>query len=209
MIRPSVVLSFLLFSALSSFAQKEQVLNNRAVELMDEEKFEEALAILDKLVNDFPSTTSYRYNRAVTLFALEMYERSIADYKYLFADLQEAEYAFQIANAYEQMDSLSLAIPYYSQAISIEGNNYLTFFKRGTVYLKLSEFANAIEDFDRSLQLNPEHHNSLHNRGIALYHSKKPEQACTDWCEAFQLGNTFSEEHIKRNCKGVITPCKI
>lgn len=35
-------------------------------------------------------------------------------------------------------------------------NNYLTYFKRGTVYLALGKAKNAISDFDRVLEIKPD-----------------------------------------------------
>jgi tetratricopeptide (TPR) repeat protein len=207
MIRFVGVLLLLFIYVNSSVAQGDQALNEKAVTLMEQDQYGDALAILDKLVEKNPGVTSYRYNRAVTLFALEQFSKSVADYKILFADLAEVEYLFQIANGYEQMDSLHAAVTFYSKAIGLKDDNYLTFFKRGTVFLKMNNFQNAIEDYDRSLKLNPEHHNSLHNRGIALYRIKKHDLACSDWCQAFQLGNPYSEEHLKTNCKAIPAPC--
>lgn len=42
--------------------------------------------------------------------------------------------------------------------MSLEGdpNNYLTYFKRGTVYLALGKAKNALADFDRVIELKPD-----------------------------------------------------
>jgi tetratricopeptide (TPR) repeat protein len=204
----NVIVVLLVISSLSAIGQLNEKKNNEAVALMEEEKYEDALLILNPLVSEFPSVTSYRYNRAVTLFHLEKYLQSILDYKELFKESPEVEYVFQIANAYEQMDSLEKAVIYYSKTIELEQDNYLNYFKRGTIYLKTTKFENAINDYNISVRLNPAHHNSLHNRGIALYHLKRTEQACEDWCNAFRLGNPYSEEHLNKNCKIIPQKCK-
>jgi tetratricopeptide (TPR) repeat protein len=208
-----------LFSCISTVAQNaaeegnsqysipDADLNDKALKFMDDENYEDALPILDHLVVAFPSVTAYRYNRAVTLFGLELYARSVADYKILFQELADSEYAFQIGNGYEQMDSLGQAIKYYNIAIEMEKDNYLHFFKRGTVLLKMKSFTRAIDDFNAAIALNPEHHNSFHNRGIARYQAKLHRQACEDWCHAAQLGNTISAEHLRTNCKSVPNVC--
>jgi len=204
-----IFIALVLFVAgYSASAQPEIAINNKAVELMDEERYEEALVILDKLVQEYPTVTQYRENRAATYFGLKEFSKCIADYKLLFETFPEAEYAFQIANAFEHMDNFSNSIAYYSKAIELENDNYLTFFKRGTVFLKMKNFSNAAEDFSQAIKLNPEHHNSFHNRGIALYQSDRHEQACSDWCRAMELGNTYSAEHLKKNCKTIPAACK-
>lgn len=181
---------------------REQVaLNNQAVALMDEGNYKDALPVLDKLVEADTVNTVYRYNRAVTLFNLKRYRESLSEYKILSKDLPEqSEYIFQIGNAYEQLDSTAQAIRFYSQAIEMESDNFLYYFKRGTIQLKQNKLKDADADFSASIELNPEHHNSLHNRGIARYKLGEEKKACEDWCRASQLGNTFSEGHLNANC---------
>lgn len=197
---------FILFS-LTAFAQQPEQINDMALDLMDQEKYREALDLLDKLVAEYPTTTAFRYNRAVTLFNLGAHQKAIADYKVLLQDIPESEYAFQIGNAYEQIDSVSKALSFYSRAIEMDSDNYLYFFKRGTLYLKKGDLSKAIDDFTASLKINSEHHNSRHNRGIALYYMKRQKDACDDWCIAAQLGNPHSPEHLKKNCRGYRAEC--
>jgi tetratricopeptide (TPR) repeat protein len=208
MIRRNLIALVLFVPGYFASAQAEIAINNQAVELMDEERYEEALVILDKLVQEYPTVTKYRENRAATYFGLKEFSKCVDDYKILLETFPEAEYAFQIANAFEHMDSFSNAIAYYSKAVELENDNYLTFFKRGTVFLKMKNFTRATEDFSQAIKLNPDHHNSFHNRGIALYQSDKQELACSDWCQAMQLGNTYSAEHLKKNCKTIPASCK-
>lgn len=51
-----------------------------------------------------------------------------------------------------------IVIFYQCSSFSTEGdpNNYLTFFKRGTVYLALGKAKLAISDLDRVLELKPD-----------------------------------------------------
>jgi tetratricopeptide (TPR) repeat protein len=207
--RAAIAMVACMFCGTVVYAQIENALNKKALGFMEVEKYDEALAILNKLVDEYPSVTAYRYNRAVTFFGLGQYSKSIADYEILFNEDKNSEYVFQIGNAYEQMDSLTQSASCYTRAIELEGDQYLTFFKRGTVYLKMKNFSKAIDDFTSAIKLNPEHGNSFHNRGIALYQSKMQGLACEDWCRAQQLGNVYSEEHLKINCKKSIpAPCK-
>jgi tetratricopeptide (TPR) repeat protein len=199
-----------LFLLLASVCKGQSSLaeNDKALALMEEEKYDEALVILNRLISAEPGTTLYRQNKAVALFGLERYPEAIAEYKRLHEELPETEWLFQIGNSYEQMDSLGLAATYYSAAIRVDREDYLTFFKRGTVYLKQKKFASAVRDFTDAIALNPEHHNSYHNRGIALYQIKKHEEACADWCIAEKKGNPVSGDHVKKNCKNFPSACK-
>ncbi|XP_055634496.1 dnaJ homolog subfamily C member 3 [Toxorhynchites rutilus septentrionalis] len=51
---------------------------------------------------------------------------------------------------------LSDALTHYHAAVEGDPNNYLTFFKRGTVYLALGKSKFAINDFSRVLELKPD-----------------------------------------------------
>ena len=199
----SVVVLIILLCAGVVFSQsaEQAKLNNTAVELMDNDQYEEALPHLNELVAMNTSNTVFRYNRAVTFFNLKRYQEALMDYKILAEMVtDESEYLFQIGNAYEQLDSAKQAISFYSQAIEIEKDNFLYYFKRGTVQLKQNNFAQAEADFNAALYLNPKHDNSLHNRGIALYKLGQSRKACEDWCQAHQLGNAYSLLHIQKNC---------
>src|SRR5688500_9348170 len=130
------------FGSIGLYAQsKEEVaLNNLAVSLMDNGNYKEALTHLDKLTASDQNNFVYRYNRAVTVFNLKKYPEAIAEYKYLHELLPEqTEYIFQIGNAYEQLDSMNLAVSFYSQAIEMDQDHFMYYFKRGTVFLKQNE----------------------------------------------------------------------
>jgi serine/threonine-protein kinase len=183
-------------------------INNRAVELMDEQHYKEALPYLDQLIARDSVNTIYRHNRAVTLFNLKKYNEARADYEILSTAVpEESEYVFQIGNSYEQLDSSQLAIEFYTKAIQLENDKFLYYFKRGTVLLHKGRFKEAESDFNESLLLNPRHDNSLHNRAIARYKMGQSRKACEDWCLANELGNPYSASHIKANCS-MFDPCK-
>jgi tetratricopeptide (TPR) repeat protein len=206
-----VCVVILLVVCIDVYAQSSEDvnINNRAVELMDDEQYKEALPYLDELVTRDSLSTIYRYNRAVTLFNLKKYKQALADYEILSAAVpEESEYVFQIGNAYEHLDSAQLAIDYYTKAIELENDKFLYFFKRGTVLLHKGRFKQAENDLNESILLNPRHDNSLHNRGIARYKMGQSRKACEDWCLANELGNPYSASHIKANCS-MFDPCKL
>jgi tetratricopeptide (TPR) repeat protein len=197
-----LVVAFTLFTTvLFSQSKEDVILNNQAVALMDEGKYQEALPYLDKLSARDTANYIYRYNRAVTLFNLKQFHNAIAEYQYLHSLIPEqSEYVFQLGNAYEHLDSSNVAISYYTKAIEMDRDHFIYFFKRGTLYLKQEKYPEAVADFSASIEINPKHHNSFHNRGIALYKLGNRTQACEDWCQAVQLGNTFSKSHLSEFC---------
>jgi tetratricopeptide (TPR) repeat protein len=67
--------------------------------------------------------------------------------------------------------------------------------------MKVDRYDLALDDFNKSLEINPRHANSLHNRGIILYKIGQTDKACEDWCQAQLLGSTISGIHMEKNCK--------
>ena len=191
------------FASITLCAQsKEEVaLNNLAVSLMDKGDYKEALVHLDKLTATDENNFIYRYNRAVTLFTLKKYQEASGEYKYLHELLPEqSEYVFQIGNAYEQLDSVNVALTFYTLAIEMNQDQFLYYCKRGTVFLKQNELQRAEADLTSSIELNPKHHNSFHNRGITLFKLGQVGKACDDWCQAVVLGNAYSGNYFQQNC---------
>ena len=181
---------------------EEVALNNQAVAMMDSGNYKQAIIYLDRLTNADSTNTIYRYNRAVTLFNLKRYQEALTEYKILSEAMpDESEYLFQTGNAYEQLNNSQQAVHFYSKAIESDADQFLYYFKRGTIFLKENKLKEAEVDFNASLLINPKHHNSLHNRAIARYKLGQLSKACEDWCQSFRLGNSYSESHLKENCK--------
>ncbi len=199
---------FLLTLTFCASAQTEVQLQQKVVKLMGEENYKEALPVIEQLVALDPDQLLYISDRAVVNFHLKNYKASLKDYKLLNKENPAVgEYNFQIGNIYENLDSTKQAEVYYSMAIGMDQENYLYYFKRGTFYLKHAQYTKAISDYDQSLKLNPEHNNSFHNRGIALYKIGEKVRACEDWCQALLYGNPYSASHLEKNCKKYPEPC--
>ncbi len=201
-LRIVIALFFANITLVAQNKKAEVALNNQAVALMDDGKYKEALAYLDKITASDTANFVYHYNRAVTLFNLKNYHAAIAEYKLLHGLLPEqSEYIFQIGNSYEHLDSIKLAISFYTDAIRMDPDHFIYFFKRGTLLLKQNRLHEAEADFSAAIELNPKHHNSFHNRGITRYKLGEKNKACEDWCHAVILGNAYSRSHFDPNCR--------
>ncbi len=201
---------FLLFSLLPLFslAQSEEELNNKGVDLINEENYVAALPYFDALIDKSPDNPLYYANRAVILFNLKQYQKALADYGYLIKSLpEESENYFQTGNVYDQMDSLNMAEYFYTKAISFNKDHFIYYFKRGTLFLTQMQWKKSIDDFNIAIDLNPEHDNSYHNRAIAYYKAGFKEKGCEDWCQALLKGNTKSAVHLEKNCEKYPSPC--
>ncbi len=207
--RAPVLGLLLTLACLSCFAQDQHAnLVNRAVRHLSTGKFADALAILDPLVKDDTTDITLRHNRAIAYFNLKKYREALDDYLFLIRENPLPEYLFQAGNSYEHLNKPDSALAYYTRTLDVEKDNFLYFFKRGTALLKTSKFSAAILDFNEALILNPEHSNSMHNRGLAKFASGNDRGACEDWCDASILGNAMASLHLSRNCKSFPSRCR-
>jgi len=207
--RASVLGLLLTLAWLASFGQDDQAnLVNRAVRHLSAGRFADALAILDPLVKEDTTDITLRHNRAIACFNLKKYRQALADYLFLIRENPLPEYLFQAGNSYEHLNKPDSAIAYYTRTLEVEKDNFLYFFKRGTVLLKTSKYSAAILDFNEALLLNPEHSNSMHNRGLAKFATGNNRGACEDWCDASILGNATAALHLSKNCKTYPPRCR-
>ncbi|EDV49750.1 dnaJ homolog subfamily C member 3 [Drosophila erecta] len=81
---------------------------------------------------------------------------------------------------------LSDALTHYHAAVEGDANNYLTLFKRGTVYLALGKTRFAVQDFSRVLELKPDFTAARIQRGVVHMKSGEYEQAMLDFDQVLQ-----------------------
>ena len=86
-----------------------------------------------------------------------------------------------------------LKISIYIAFIEGDSNNYLTYYKRGTVYLALGKAKFALLDLDRVLELKPDFTSARLQRGNVLLKQAQFEKAEADFRDvvsAFLFKNT-------------------
>ena len=97
----------------------------------------------------------------------------------------------------------------FDQAIQLDPNNSLNYFRRGHAYYQIEQQHLAIEDFSRAIELDPNYGSPYYNRGNARGKLGKRALACEDIRKACEL---FTEQgqreraedacySFKRNCK--------
>ena len=72
------------------------------------------------------------------------------------------------------------------------------YFNRGVAKLQLGKFKESIKDFDKSIELNPQHALAYKNRGLAKYNLGKSEDAIKDFERAIELNPNDSESLVAK-----------
>jgi len=84
-----------------------------------------------------------------------------------------------------------------SAAIQLGGNAYL-YYNRGNVYVQRQDFAHAIEDYTKAIELDAHLAEAYYNRGLALIANKQEAEGVTDLSKAGEQGLYTAYSIIKK-----------
>lgn len=65
----------------------------------------------------------------------------------------------------------------------------------------LGDKQEAVKDYNKAIELNPNDVDAYNNRGILKYEIGNQSGACEDWSKAGELGEMRAYELIKEYCK--------
>ncbi|TVP44147.1 MAG: tetratricopeptide repeat protein [Mongoliibacter sp.] len=186
------------------------VINNTALDMIEDEKHASAAKILESVLEDDPSfhpayLNYYRAGRHVQ----EKIEKVVEVLKVGLEIFEEDdEMAYYLGNLLQKEERFEEAIEAYTDAINYSKVNGEDFplvwayhFNRGNCYLKTEQYKKAIPDYDYALTLSPDNYDILTNRGYAYYKTEKGEAACKDWNTALDLGSKVTDKYLETYCK--------
>ena len=134
-------------------------------------------------------------------FAKKMYDDALKDY--LMTEKLRPDYRDNLNNLaflYSETGKMDDAILYYSKAISIKPTIYL-YQRRATCYSYLKKYAEALEDYNRTIEINAFLAEPYFNRGVCYFYVNQLEKACADWEKASSLGYKNANDLISKFCK--------
>lgn len=105
-------------------------------------------------------------------YALELFGSVFAD-----TAADHLEFAKKLLNAGKYSD----ALPHFHEAINNDPSNYLTYFKRATVFLALNRPKSALDDLNKALELNIDFTSALSQRAALHVKMGNLDQAHIDY----------------------------
>lgn len=108
-----------------------------------------------------------------------------------------------------QMGDWPSAIDYFNDALAVnpDPDDFLIYSFRGNARSKMRRYNDAIDDFDKALDMQPddimEYSNwvrNYFNRGVAKYYLDDLDGACRDWNKALELGFGQAHDYIMEYC---------
>uniref|UniRef100_A0A1A9UNE3 J domain-containing protein n=1 Tax=Glossina austeni TaxID=7395 RepID=A0A1A9UNE3_GLOAU len=103
------------------------------------------------------------------------------------ASSADVENHLELGKRFLANNQLSDALTHYHAAVEGDPSNYLTLFKRGTIYLALAKTRFAIQDFSQVLELKPDFTAARIQRGSVYMKSGEFAEAAQDFEYVLQL----------------------
>ena len=191
-------------------SQKALELHNQGFKHYRKQEYQEALKLFNQAIALDTVNAHYFSNRGHTHKNLGNWKEALADYQKAnqidpTATHETYFHGGEILQKY--LNKPEKAIKMYTQAIErIKENGmvlefYKCYFNRGNCELKLENYQQAIEDYSKSIEFNPNYYGSYVNRGVARYNLKDQDGACSDWHKAVELGSKGANGYINSYCK--------
>lgn len=120
-----------------------------------------------------PEPTSQRAQLVIARYTHVLYQAPLNDE-------ERAELLFQRGIAYDAIGLGSLALSDYTEALRLKPDMAEAYNSVGVHYTQEGQFMQAYEAFDSTLEIDPDYHFALLNRGIALYYGGRSELAAKD-----------------------------
>jgi tetratricopeptide (TPR) repeat protein len=86
----------------------------------------------------------------------------------------------------------------YDHALAVTENSWLAYDNRGVAYYSQGGYKQAIEDFNRAIEIKPHHEKTYNNRGNAYHALGRYRQAIEDFNKAIEIKTDFPEAYNNR-----------
>ncbi len=164
-------------------------LTERGIAYNLNDQFEESIIDLNLVLSIQTTNTEALYYRANSYINLNKYDEAIIDLTKLIElnDSNIAEKYNNRGNAYLKIKNFELALNDFNSAIKLEPfyANYI--FSRAYLYQTTGKLLEAISEYDRVIELDPDNCIALTNRGEAYYELGEKDMAKIDFLKAKEM----------------------
>ncbi len=188
-----------------SYAQGSTTLNtivtewNQALFLVEQKRYEAAIALLDNVIEEAPGVPQFYTLRGVARSANGNQEKAIPDFdEALRVDSQYAGAYYHRANANRDLLRIGDALRDYTLAISINPNMEAAYLKRGEVSASRQDMMAALSDFEKALSLNPGSALAYFNRGLIKTQQGDSAGALVDFDRALKFDSHLAKAYLEK-----------
>lgn len=157
---------------IESISSKDIV--KEGVALYEEEKYDEAIKLFDKVsVNDTNYSTA-QYEKALTYYAKKDYSASINVIDDLlklniYYDNKNFLYSL-LGSAYDEKGEMETSIEKFSEGLALYPKSYILYYNRALVHTKMKNHKKAIEDYKKAIECKASHSSSHYKLGLYALH---------------------------------------
>lgn len=135
--------------------------------LFDEEKYEEALKVFHRALQEEDLHTLSIYGRALSFFKLQRFQESIQDFDKLINLIpNNATYLSERGVALHLSGNNEIALQDFDKAVELEPDNPYRYSSRAYIKDRMKDFQGSIDDYTKAIELDPEDAISYNNRGL-------------------------------------------
>ena len=196
-----------------SFPKDEQVMARKAIALMDLERFEEAIPILDdalKYTDDKEGLKIIHFHLGVSYFRLDELDKAICEFEKAREYNDDPSLLLQIANCYDIANLKEKALDVLKEYSEIVPYNQDVKKKIENLKREINEpdsdeiynnkclalinqyrFNEAIECYDKALKINPNNVKAWNNKAFALHNLNRLDEAIECYDEALKIDPNF------------------
>lgn len=150
-----------------------------------------------KIENNSASANDYLIKGDIN-FQKNNLDQALLDYRKALEIEQSGKAHFMIAQIYHTKNHLQLALDCYNKAISYDNSIQDIFYFRGSVYLGLRNYENAIQDFTTAINLSPNDYNNFFYRALTYENAGQIQNAISDYSKALNISSQNYEAYYNR-----------
>jgi tetratricopeptide (TPR) repeat protein len=167
----------------------------QGVLLYESEKWEAALDIFDRCLQQSPQDESLLFKHGHILGGLGRYEEAIASFnRALEIEPGKDDVWYNRGIAFFKLGKYEEAISSFNRALEIEPGKDDVWYNRGIILRnKLDRYEEALLSFDRALELAPDDEDAWHNQGFTLDNLGRYEEAIASFDRAIEIKPDYHE----------------
>ena len=181
----------------SSYSNPAQI--NQALKYYNEDKFEQAIDIYNKIIAKQPKNITAFLGRANCYLSMSEFNKAIDDMNYcLTIDTLNPKVYNILGIAKMYSDSLIFAMNDINKALELDSNFADALANRALLNMSYMLFPKAEEDLQKAIKLEPKEAIYYNYLGFARHHSQDYPKAIESYNKAIELGFVNSDIYLKR-----------
>ena len=187
--------------------------NKRGLEYMKQERYDQAIAEFNDILQHDAYWYPAYYNRAVALANSRHYKEALADFNYVIARHPDhADAYFNRAIVYENLGIFANAIQDYTETIRLRPGFIMAYHYRGIARFRMEDLDGALADYNRALELGTHLQTDIatakalglnasalyFNRAVVFQKKGDNESAIADYTETIRIDPASAKAYYNR-----------